>query len=326
MRVLVTGAAGFVGRAVCASLAERGLQVTAAVRDAAAVGSLPGADVVLGIGDMTSASVDWSAALAQVEVVVHLAARVHVMNDRAADLDAVYRRANVDATTRLARAAIDTGARRLVYVSSVKAVAERSAGTALRETDRAAPEDAYGRSKRDAEQALAALGVEQGFETVIIRPPLVYGPGVRGNFPRLMSLVRLSTRVPLPLGDARGLRSFVFVRNLADAIACAATHADAVGQTFYVRDGEDLTTAELIRRLGAAVDRHPRLLPVPAGLVRAAAGALGRRAEVERIFGALQLDDTHIRQRLGWRPPVSVDAALAETARALVAGMRPGDP
>lgn len=314
-RVLVTGATGFVGRSTCRALAARGCVVRAATR-AALPAALPGVHEVHVVGDIT-APVDWAPALDGVDVVVHLAARVHVMRDRADDLDAVYRRANVDASVRLARAAAAAGARRLVYVSSVKAAGERTSGTPLREDDPTAPEDAYGRSKRDAEEALRALGRETGLEIVVVRPPLVYGPGVGGNFRRLLTVVRLAARVPLPLGAARAPRSLVYVENLADALATVALHPDAASGTFYVRDGLDLSTSSLIRRLGAAVGVRPRLLPVSAAAMRLLATALGRRGEVERLFSGLQVDDRRLRERLGWHPPVTVDDALTTTARAL---------
>jgi UDP-glucose 4-epimerase len=238
------------------------------------------------------------------------------MRDRADP--SFYHRANVESTIRLARAAVAAGARRLVYVSSVKAAAERSTRP-VREDDRAAPEDAYGRSKRDAEEALWALARETGLEVVVVRPPLVYGPGVAGNFRRLMRVVQLAARVPLPLGTAQAPRSLVYVGNLADALATVALDPRAAGETFYVRDGEDLSTSALVRRLGRALGVRPRLLPVPAGPMRLLAAPLGRRGELDRLFGALQVDDGRLRAQLGWRPPFSVDEALGATARAFLA-------
>ena len=319
-RVLVTGATGFVGRAACAALAARGVIVRAATRTALDPSTVPGVREVHVVGDIAG-PVDWAPALADVDAVLHLAARVHVMNDRAADAESLYHRINVDAPLRLARAAAAARVQRLVYVSSVKATAERGTRP-VREDAVAAPEDAYGRSKRAAEVALLALGPELGLEVAIVRPPLVYGPGVGGNFRRLMGLVRLGARVPLPLGAARAPRSLVFVGNLADALATVTLHPAAAGEIFHVRDGQDLSTSELIRRLGAGMGLRPRLLAVPAAPIRLLAAALGRGAEVERLFGALQVDDGRLRDRLGWRPPFGLDEALAETARALGADRR----
>jgi nucleoside-diphosphate-sugar epimerase len=320
-RVLVTGATGFVGRAACAALADHGCVVRAATRSPCDPSSVPGVREVHVVGDIAG-PIDWQPTVEGMHAVLHLAARVHVMRDRAGDARALFHRMNVDAPLRLARAAAAAGVARFVYVSSVKAAAERSAAP-LREDAPARPEDAYGRSKREAEEALLALGRDTGLEVAIVRPPLVYGPGVGGNFRRLMSLVRLAARIPLPLDGARAPRSLVFVRNLADALTTVTLHPAAAGEIFYVRDGEDLSTSELIRRLGAAVGLRPWLVHVPAAPLRLLAGALGRGAEVERLFGALQVDDAHLRLLLGWRPPFGVDAALAETARALSPDPRP---
>jgi UDP-N-acetyl-alpha-D-quinovosamine dehydrogenase len=308
-RLLVTGATGFVGSRVCSLLIERGLAVRAAVRRAPARATA-GLEIAA-VGDI-GPSTRWEDALAGAECVVHLAARVHQMRDRAPDPLAAHCEVNVLGTTRLARAAAAAKVRRLVFMSSVKVLGD-GRPTPYRETDAPAPADPYGRSKWEAEQALARIANETGLEVVILRPPLVYGPGVRANFLRLMNLV--FRRVPLPLGSIRNRRSLVFVGNLADAILAASTHPSAAGETFLVSDGEDLSTPELIRGLGSALGRPPRLLDVPPALLRGAARMLGRGPTAERLLGSLAVDSTRIRERLSWAPPFSVDRGLAETAR-----------
>jgi nucleoside-diphosphate-sugar epimerase len=308
---VVTGATGFVGGRACAALRARGYTVRAAVR---AAGTPPprDADEVTVTGDLTG-EVDWTAAVAGADVVVHLAARAHVMRDRGPDLDAVYAAANVAPTARLAMAAAHAGVRRFVYVSSVKAAAERSLRP-LTESDAPAPEDAYGRSKLAAERALAEVAAGTGLEVTVVRPPLVYGAGVRGNFVRLLALARASGRVPVPLGGVSNRRSLVAVENLADALAAVAAHPAAAGETFYVTDGEDLATPELVRRLAAAMGVRARLVAVPAGVLRLTGALAGRGAEVGRLVGSLQVDDARLRSRCGWVAPVSGAEALARTA------------
>jgi nucleoside-diphosphate-sugar epimerase len=308
-RLLVTGASGFVGSRVCSLLVDRGVAVRAAVRSTHS--ELPAGLEIAAVGDI-GPSTPWTDALARVDCVVHLAARVHQMKDRAPDPLAAYREVNALGTANLARAAAAAGVRRLVFLSSVKVLGDGRA-MPYRETDTPAPPDPYGQSKWEAEQALAETAAKTGLEVVILRPPLVYGPGVRANFLRLMELV--SRGVPLPLGAIGNRRSLAFVGNLADAVLAAATHPAAAGETFLVSDGEDLSTPELIRRLAAALDRAPRLLHVPPALLRGAAGVLGKRAAAERLLGSLAVDSTRIRERLGWTPPYSVDRGLAETAR-----------
>lgn len=316
-RVLVTGATGFVGRATSDALLARGADVLGAVRAPDRAEALRDGVRPVVVGDLAR-PVEWAGALGSVDAVIHLAARVHVMRDSAADAEAAYRRLNVDATLELARAAAAAGVRRFVYVSSVKAAAERSGARPLTERDPPAPEDAYGRSKLAAEQALGGVAHGTGMEVVIVRPPLVYGPGVGGNFARLAALVRLAARVPLPLRSANR-RSLVYVGNLADALGTVAVHPGAAGGTYFVRDGDDLSTADLLRQLGAPVGIRPRLIPAPVRLMRAAAAAAGREAVVSRLLGTLQVDDAALRRDYRWRAPFDLPTALGVTARALFA-------
>lgn len=310
MIVAVTGAGGFVGKAVSRALLDRGHTVRALVRSGsqAPEGTEP---VVVGdLTDVTNASDAVVGALDGAGAVVHLAARVHVMDDRDPDPEAAFQRANVAVTDRLAVAASGAGVGRFVFLSSVKVSGEATGETPFRESDPAAPEDAYGRSKWQAEQAVTGSGVAQ---PVILRPPLVYGPGVRANFE---ALIRLSdSGLPLPLGGLSGnRRSLIYLGNLADAIVQALAETTPAG-TYLVRDGEDLSTADLVRRLRRALGRPARLLPIPAAVLRLAGRATGRSAAIDRLAGSLQVDDSAFRAAAGWTPPYSVDQGLAETVR-----------
>lgn len=318
--VVVTGASGFIGRAVCRALLEAGASVRAAVRSVHSAERLVAGTEAVVIGDLAG-NAPLAPSVARAGAIVHLAARVHVMHDRGLESLEAYRRLNVHATVRLATAAADAGVRRFVYVSSVKAVGERSVRP-LTEDAVPAPEDAYGRTKLEAEHALQAVAERTGLEVVVLRPPLVYGPGVGGNFRRLVSLVRLAHHVPLPLaGD--NARSLVFVVNLADALVRAVLHPGAAGQTFFVRDSVDVSTRGLLERLGAAIGLRPKLFHAPAPLLRAVFRAVGREGELERLMGTLQVDDAHLRRTLGWAAPVPMDDALVLTARALAAARAP---
>jgi UDP-glucose 4-epimerase len=254
----------------------------------------------------------WPAASGEVDCVVHLAARVHVMNDAAADPDAAFRAMNVDGTLRVAEAAHRHGVRRIVFVSSIKAVAETDGGQPLREDSPARPEDPYGRSKRDAEVLLRQFGDSTGLETVIVRPPLVYGPEVRANFLRMMDAV--SRGVPLPLGSVAARRSIVSIDNLADALLHCTIDPRAAHECFHVADDDAPSVAGLLRMVGDALDRPARLFPVPLAALRLAGRLTGRSAAVERLTGSLQLDTSHIRRVLGWRPPQTTREGLAATA------------
>jgi nucleoside-diphosphate-sugar epimerase len=307
VKVLVTGGHGFVGGAVCAALDARGIARRVASRSAAVEGRSE--EVV--VGDICRTT-DWTAALSGVTDVIHLAARVHVMRDGASDPLREFRRVNTEGTERLARASAAAGVKRLVYVSSIKANGEATGARRFSPSDRPEPQDPYGISKLEAELALARVADETGLEVVIVRPPLVYGPAVRGNFLRLLRLVR--SGVPLPFGSANNLRSFVFVGNLADVLVTSTLHARAAGQTFLASDGEDLSTADLCVRLGRALGRPSRLIPVPLTVLRSAATLLRRSGEFQRLLGSLQVDSSSLRTALGWAPPFTVDQGLAATA------------
>lgn len=303
--VAITGASGFVGQRLFVDLSARDHVLVGIGRRQSPLITRVVADV--------GAHADWTSALEGVEVVVHCAARAHVMHERATDSLPLYRAVNVEGTRRLAEQAARFGVRRLVYVSSVKAAGERSTpGRPLKVSDAPVPEDAYGVSKREAELALLEVGAATGLETVIVRPPLVYGPGVKGNFFLLMTAI--AQRWPLPLGSLDNKRSMVSLANLTDFISLCVESPVAAGRTFFVSDGEDLSTAGLSRRIGAALGRPAQLFPVPATVLSMLSMLVRKSAEIERLVGTLQIDSTDARRSLAWSPPQTVDQGLSETA------------
>jgi len=306
--ILVTGASGFVGQAVCAELLHRGRAVRGAVRS-----QLDGLQFPVAIVGDIGAETDWSTALHGVETVIHLAARVHVMQDAAADPLTEFRRVNTAGTEHLARCAAASGVRRLVYASSIKVNGEEThAGKKFTADDKPAPQDPYGVSKWEAEQALHRVAKETGLEVVIVRPPLVYGPGVKGNFAQMLGV--LAKGVPLPLASAHNRRSLIYLGNLVDALIACATQPAAAGQTYLVCDGEDVSTAELLRQLASGMHVPSRLFPCPPALLRLAGRLAGKSSQVERLLGSLQVDGDKIRHDLNWVPPYSVQQGLQATA------------
>lgn len=303
--VLVTGASGFVGEALVRKLAAAGRPVTGVSRHGAAV-NRPGLHCV-------KRYEDGAPLMAGHACLVHLAARVHVMNDAAQDPLAAFRAANVTLTLNLARQAAAAGVKRFVFISSIKVNGEATLpGQPFTEYDAFAPQDPYGVSKMEAEQGLRQIAAETGLEVVIIRPPLIYGPGVRANFAALMQAV--ARGVPLPLGAINNRRSLVALDNLLDFIVTCLSHPAAANQTFLVSDGEDLSTPELVRRMARAVGKPARLLPVPLWLLNAGARLLGKQDRLQRLCGSLQLDISKARDLLGWQPPITVNEGLRRTA------------
>lgn len=311
MRVLVTGASGFVGRALTARIhSTSGLEARAAYRRTLL--DIPAGVPSVRLGDLLD-DADWTAALSGCSAVVHTAARVHVMREVAPDPLAEFRRVNVDGSLRLARQAAHSGVKRFVFLSSIKVNGEETApGCPFEPDDTPAPVDPYGVSKREAEDALWDLASKTGMEVVVIRPVLVYGPGVKGNF---FSMLRwLNLGIPLPLGAICNRRSFVALDNLVDLTVRALCHPAAANQTFLVSDGVDLSTPELLRKMGAALGKRARLVAVPEPLLKQAARLFGRGDLAVRVCGSLQVNIQKTRQLLDWTPPVTVAQALTRTA------------
>lgn len=308
MRVLVTGASGFVGRQLCESLSLRGYRVRAALRNDQLLPIQVAETVVVGdIGSRTR----WDVALAGVEFVVHCAALAHIIGDQGG-LSQRYMECNAHGTETLARACADAQIHRFVHVSSVKVNGENTAELPFSRTDTPSPGDAYAVSKWQAEMRVLEIAGSSSMQAAIVRPPLVYGPGVRANFLRLMRWI--DNGLPLPFGSARNSRSLVNVWNLCDLIERLLRGSIPRNAVFMVSDGEDLSTTELIRRLSLAMGHPARLIPVPLPILRTLSTLVGRRPEFDRLCGTLEVDIAATCSELGWRPPISVDDGLARTA------------
>lgn len=305
--ILVTGSNGFVGTHLCRALGERGMPFRAAVRQSRRPGDVA-------VGDLTP-DTDWQAALFGCTAVIHLAARVHIMSDTEADPLRAYRRVNVDASLNLARQAVEAGVRRFVFVSSVKVNGEGRESQPYTATEAPAPQDPYGQSKLEAETALLAFGAQSGLEVVIVRPPLVYGAGVKANFLSLVKLVRRG--FPLPFASARGKRSMVNIDNLVDLLILCTSHPQASGRVFMVSDGYDVTVGELAQEIAQAQGKRLLLLPFPPALMRGAAAMVGASGVVDRLLGSLQVDIAETRERLGWEPKVSLSEGIRKTIQHL---------
>lgn len=311
MNMLITGANGFVGSTLCKEAWLRGYLVSGVTRSFSAL--LPPntkRNVIDNISDVT----DWTLALDGCDVVIHLAARVHVMREIADNPLAEFRKLNVAGTEHLARSAVAAGVKRLIYVSSIKVNGEETCNDqAYTEQSSPAPQDPYGISKWEAEQALHRVAKETGLEIVIVRPPLVYGPNVKGNFAQMISVVRRG--VPLPFASVNNKRSLIYVKNLVDALILCATHPAASGNTYLVSDGEDISTSDLLRKLALSMGRRPRLFLFPIFLLKLAAKVLGKSDQVDRLLGSLQVDSSKIRRELGWVAPFSLSDGLKATVK-----------
>ena len=313
-RILITGATGFIGSALSHCLLEAGYPVRGVVRDSTRIpqrATPESANLEWVVLHDRSTERETNEALQGVQIVVHLAARVLVMVDDASNPLQEFQRVNVDWTERLARAAASQGARRFVYLSSIKVNGEQTV-VPFTEQDPPNPQDPYGVSKWEAEQALARVSTQAGMESVVVRSPLVYGPGVGGNFLQLLNSLRRG--IPLPLASIRNQRSLVYLENLVDALARCIQDPRAAGRTYLVRDGEDLSTPELVRRLGAAMGSNVCLWPCPTSLLYWMGQVSGKRGMVDRLVGSLQVNSSKIQTELNWNPPFTVDAGLSETA------------
>lgn len=306
----VTGASGFVGRALVMQIAETKNSCTSAYRGSPPSGLPPQVRSVT-VGDL-SRETDWSSFLQGLDVVLHAAARVHVLNDRSGDPLSEYRRVNVEGTLALARQAAAAGVKRFVFLSTIKVNGEETASEqAFRASDKPKPSDPYALSKLEAETGLVELGARQGMEVAIIRPPLVYGPGVKANF---LSMMRWVDRgVPLPLGAVNNRRTLVALPNLIDLVLLCTHHPEAAGKVILAGDAEDLSTADLLGRLYAIMGRPNRLISVPPGLLSALAGTVGKGDIARRLCGSLCVDMDETCRLLGWTPPASVDEGLRLT-------------
>lgn len=313
MNILITGSSGFVGAALANEIRdEPNTNVILVSRSQTYSSKL---SKKIAEGKQLANETDWSDVLNQCDVVIHCAARVHVMNDVAVDPLQEFRAVNLSGTLQLGRQAAKAGVKRFVFISSIKVNGEGTEpGVPYTAFDAPAPHDPYGISKYEAEEGLKALAAEYNMELVIIRPVLVYGPGVKANFRSMMEW--LSKGVPLPLGSIHNLRSLVALDNLVDLIVTCISHPAASNQTFLVSDGEDLSVTDLLTRLGVALGKPARLLPVPVWLINRTASLLGKDSVAQRLCGSLQVDIAHTCETLNWRPPVSVDQALIKTAEA----------
>lgn len=309
IKFLITGANGFLGSCLCAELLQQDQVVRAVVRSSR---TMPDGVQAVTVGDVDGAT-DWAAALCGVDVVIHLAARVHVMKEAAAEPLAEFLKVNLHGTANLAAQAARAGVKRFVYVSSIKVNGEATHnGCKISEADAPAPQDPYSVSKWEAEQALQRIAGETGLEIVIVRPPLVYGANVKGNFAQMLKM--LAKRLPLPLASAHNQRSLVYVENLVDGLIACATLPAAAGKTYLISDGEDVSTSELLKRLGAAMGCPAHLFPCPQALLKLVGRLAGKSATIERLFGSLQVDSSKIRRELDWAPPYTLQQGLQATA------------
>lgn len=324
MRILLTGATGFVGYHLCNSLLSEGHTVYGTIRNEKDFPKLPSDVQPLLIDSITTSLPE--AYLNNVDAIIYLAARVHQMNDTSSDAINIYRQINTEATINLAKQAAKNGVRRFVYLSSIKVHGEKQESSSpYTEQNIPNPIDPYAKSKWEAEQLLTQLAEQTSLEVVILRPPLIYGTNVKGNFLKLIKLVKQG--IPLPLRQVNNARSFVYVGNLVDAIITCLTHPKAKNQTFLISDGQDLSTPELIRKIAYYLDCPCNLLPVPPSLLRVA-GSLGDVGEkllgrslplnsptIDRLLGSLVVDSSKIRNTLNWQPPFTMDEGLQQTLR-----------
>jgi nucleoside-diphosphate-sugar epimerase len=309
---LVTGATGFVGTALCNRLRESSVSVKATFRDSVIVPRFPSGIIPVPIGPIGSKS-QLTEAFRGVDIVIHLAGRVHVMNKGAIDAIAEFRDVNVVGTETIARQAAAAGVQRFVYVSSIKVNGDSTPqNVSFTEADPHRPRDPYGISKAEGELALHRVMRETGMDVVIVRPPLVYGAGVKGNF--LTMLKVLCRGMPLPFGKISNRRSMVYLENLVDALVLCSQQPEAAGETYLVCDGEDISTPELLRKLGEALDRPVHLFPVHGSVLRLAAAMIGQTCAFERLLGSLTVDSRKIRRELGWAPQYSLNDGLRKTA------------
>ena len=309
-RVLITGASGFIGQHIVRVLCNHNYILRKAVRDGNKNDCAPDISIVGNIDGMTS----WKKALRDVDIVIHLAARVHLLKDNTANPLYEFRKVNVNGSINLARQAAESGVKRLIFLSSVKVNCEQSSsGIPLTEASPLLPESAYGISKMEAEQGLLNIAKKTGLEVVILRPPLVYGPGVKGNFLNMMEW--LIKGIPLPFGAINNNRSFVAVENLVNFLVLCLDHPAAVNQIFFVSDGKDLSTTELLRCLAKKMSCPSRLVPIPQRLLEISLKTIGRQDLVSKLCKSFQVDIRKAQTFLGWQPIITIESGLDNTAK-----------
>ena len=317
MKILVTGVSGFVGKYLCNDLFQKKHFVVAATRSPNVVINCTEQVIIGSISNPT----DWSSAFQNIDILIHLAARVHVMNEVAVSALTEFRKVNVEGTLNLANQAAKAGVKRFIFVSSVKVNGEHTLGNCpFAENDTANPQDSYGISKHEAEQGLLAIAKETGMEVVIIRPPLVYGPGVKGNFASMMKW--MNKNIPLPFGAIHNKRSLVALDNLVSFIIHCADYKktpQAANQVFLISDGEDVSTTELLQKVAKAFGKKALLLSVPVSLMTLSAKLLGKGDVANRLFASMQVDSSKARELLGWEPVITMDEQLNKTADAYLA-------
>jgi nucleoside-diphosphate-sugar epimerase len=320
MKILVTGANGFVGLPLSEHLIASGHQVVGAVRSHDSLTVVNSKMYLKEIGDIDEIT-DWKNCLDGVECVVHLANRAHVTNEQSSNLLALYRKVNTEGTLNLVRQAVASGVKRFIYISSIKVNGESTLpGKALTCNDQHIPVDPYGLSKYESELGLKLIAEQTGLEVVVIRPPLIYGPGVKANFLKMMQWVEKG--IPLPLGAIQNQRSMLGIDNLINFIELCLTHPDAIGQTFLVSDDHDVSTTELLKEIAAAMHRPSRLLSIPQFFIEKLLILLGQRHISERLCGSLQLDISLAKTLISWKPPHTFRDQLSKTALDYLSGLR----
>lgn len=311
MRVLITGANGFIGRNLCVFLKRKGYSIRAAVRNNVRD---PIVDEYILAGDMNE-STDWQEALAGVDIVIHLAAHVHIMHDSVVDPVEAFHKVNVLGTERLAKMAANAGVRRFIFISSIGVNGEFTGKEPFVENSTPNPVGAYAVSKWEAEQVLHKISKETGMEVVILRAPLVYGLNAPGNFKRLIHLIKAG--IPLPLGNINSLRSFLYVGNLVDAIVACIENPAARNNTFLISDGDDITVPDLIKMIACAMGRKTVLFSLHPGILKTLCRLAGKSEELEKLTGTLFVDSSKIRNLLGWKPPWTLGEGIRETVKVL---------
>jgi len=312
LKILTTGATGFVGKVLLSELVAQNFSVSAAVRDDAAI--IANGVRKITVGDLTKVS-DWQAALQSIDVVIHVAGRAHIMNDNVVDPLTAFREMNTEVTLLLAKQAAEMGVKRFVFVSSVKVNGEMAVlNHPFKPDDGFIPNDPYGLSKYEAEKGLLVLAKETGMDIVIIRPPLVYGAGVRANFASMMTWV--NKNIPLPFGSIHNQRSLVALDNLVSFIIHCIDHPKAANEVFLISDGEDVSTTQLLKKVAKAFNKKALLIPVPVSVMTLAAKLIGKADVANRLFGSLQVDSSKARDLLGWKPVTTMDEQLKKIAEA----------